>query len=138
MRLKCKLSLCLHKPVHAGTHIRRWSGLWGHQYLVNFHWGTFLFFFLRAHKKHKNANRRISYNFQLRCFLSTFFIFVPLFAFLCFWLVAFLCFWCCLVLFGAFGAFSPVRNFFVKKKFKTTLITSIILLLNPSTALFLL
>ena len=96
------------------------------------------FFFLRAHKKHKNSNRRISYNFQLRCFLSTFFIFVPLFAFLCFWLVAFLCFWCCLVLFGAFGAFSPVRNFFVKKKFKTTLITSIILLLNPSTALFLL
>ena len=84
----------------------------------------FLFSFLRVHKKHKNANKRISYFFPLRCFLSAFFIFVRLFAFCTFaWLrfCAFWCFLCFLVLFGVFGAFGAfwrfwcVRNLFVKK-----------------------
>ena len=37
---------------------------------------SFIFFFLisfhRAHKNHKNSNKRISYLFPLRCFLSDF------------------------------------------------------------------
>ena len=65
----------------------------------------FLFSFLRPYKKHKNANKRISYFFPLRCFLSTSFIFVRLFAFFYFCLVAFLCFFVRLVLFDAFCAF---------------------------------
>ena len=95
----------------------------------------YIFFFVRT-KKHKNANKRISYFFLLRCFLSAFF-FVCLFVFLCFCLVAFLCFLVLLVLFVLFGAFWCVQNLFVKKKkkikkFKTALITSFILLLNLS------
>ena len=101
------------------------------------------FFSSRAQKtqKLKQANKLL---FSAQMFFKYIFNFCPLFAFLCFWLVAFLCFWyfsILLVLFCAFWCFwcfSPVRNFFVKKKFKTALITSIILLLNPSTALFLL
>ena len=95
----------------------------------------FLFSFLRSYKKHKNANKRISYFFPLRCFLSAFFIFVRLFAFLCFCLVAFLCFFVRLVFFGAFCAFWCMQNLFVKKnnkEFKTVLVTSFILLLNSS------
>ena len=93
--------------------------------------GTFLFFlfsFLRAHKKRKNANKQIGDFFPHRCFLSVFFIFLRLwhfvlllgcvFVLLCFW-----CFWC-------------MQNLFVKKNiyrgFKTALITSLILLLNLS------
>ena len=101
----------------------------------------FLFSFLCLHKKHKNTNKRISYSPPLICFLSVFFIFVCLFAFLCFCFVAFLCFlcfwcfWCFLVLFGAFWC---VRNLFVKnnKKFKTALITSFILLLRSCQSKF--
>ena len=75
----------------------------------------------------------------LRCFLSVFFIFVCLFAFLCFYLAAFLrfgAFWCFLVLYVLFrtfwGFFVRVRSFHKKnnKKFKIALITSFILLLN--------
>ena len=135
MRSKCKLSLCPHKPVHAGTHICTWSGLWGHWLfstfpLWDFSFFYFLFFFF-ALKKHKNVNKRISDFFPLRCFLSAFFIFIRLFAFLYFCLVAFLCFLCFLVLLVLFGAFLCVRNLFVKnnKKFKTALITSFISLL---------
>ena len=106
----------------------------------------FLFSFLRVPKKHKNANKRISYYFPLRCFLSAFLIFVWLFAFCAFaWLrfcafCAFLCFLILLVLFYAFGAFwwflvrfVLVKSFCKKNKtkaFKTALITSFILLLK--------
>ena len=83
----------------------------------------FLFYFLRAHKKHKNANKRISDFIPLRCFLSAFFIFVRLFAFLCFCLVAFLCSLCslcflrflCFCCFWFFWCFWCVQNLFVKK-----------------------
>ena len=105
----------------------------------------FLFSFLRAHKKHKNANNRISYFFPLRCFLSAFFLFacsvlyfclVASLCFLCFlWFLCFLCFWCfwCFWCFLCFLCFLCVRNIFVKnKEFKTALITSFILLLNSS------
>ena len=70
-------------------------------------WRLFIFlfaiFFSLLVQKTQNANKRIS--FSLRCFLSAFFIFVHLFAFLCFCLVAFLCFSCILLLFVLFGAF---------------------------------
>ena len=52
----------------------------------------FLFSFLCEHKKHKNANKQISYFFPLRCFLGTFFYFCLLICVLCFCLVAFLYF----------------------------------------------
>ena len=80
------------------------------------------------HKKQKNANKRISYFFPLRCFLSAFLIFVCLFAFCAFaWLRV--CVFSCFLLFLCFLC---VQNLFVKKneKFKTTLITSFILLLT--------
>ena len=83
----------------------------------------FLFSFLRAHKKHKNANKRISYFFPLRCFLSAFFIFVRLFAFCAFAWLRFCAFY-------AFGAFGAYKIFSLKKKFKTALITSFLLLLS--------
>ena len=82
--------------------------------LQNFSFFYFLFSFLRMHKKHKNANKRIytiftiytseltSYFFPLRCFLSTFLIFVCLFAFCAF---AWLRFCVFLVFFGAFQCF---------------------------------
>ena len=114
MRLKGKLSLCPHKPVDGGTHIRWFmgtlvfirtrSGLWGHLYLVHcrdFSLFFFLFSFLRVHKKHKNANKRISYFFPLRCFLSAFLIFVRLLAFCAFSWLRFCAFLCISVLFGA-------------------------------------
>ena len=76
-------------------------------------------------------------------FLSTFLIFVRLFAFLCFCLVAFLCFLVFFDAFCTFGAFCAFWCFLVllvraksfckkKKRFKTSLITSFILLLNLS------
>ena len=94
--------------------------------LFNFY---FLFSFLRMHKKHKKANKRISYFFPLRCFLNTFFYFCSLicvFVFLlgcvivffgAFW--CFLCFWCflvLLVLFVLFGDFCAYKIFSLKKK----------------------
>ena len=83
----------------------------------------FLFFFLHAHKKYKNTNKRISYFFPLRSFFNIL-NFYCLFAFLCFCLVVFLClFFVLLVLF--------CKSFCKKKKkFKTALITSFILLLT--------
>ena len=89
----------------------------------------FSIFFLRAHKKHKNANKRISSFFPLRCFLSAFLIFIRLFAFCAFaWLRfyafgAFCTFWCFLVCAKSFCK----KNIY--KEFKTALITSFILLL---------
>ena len=84
----------------------------------------FLFSFLRAHKKHKNANKQISDFFLFRCFLIAVFNFCSLICVLCFCLVVFLYFFC------ALWCFWCVRNLFVKKKkkFKTALITSFILL----------
>ena len=116
MRLKCKLSLCPHNTVHTGTHIHTSSGLWGHQYLVHFHCRTFHFFyflfsFLRVHKNHKNANKRISYFFPLKCFLSAFFIFVRLFAFCAFAWLRFCDFWCFSVLFVLFVLFVHAKSF---------------------------
>ena len=92
------------------THLKWFMGtlVFSTLHCRDFSFFYFLFSFLRAHKKHKNANKRISYFFPLRCFLSAFFIFVCLFAFLCFCLVALLCFLCFLcfsVLFGAFWYF---------------------------------
>ena len=83
--------------------------------LQDFSFFYFLFSFLRMHKKHKNANKRISYFFPLRCFLSVFSIFVRLFAFCAFiWLhfCAFLCFLWFLVLFVCAKSFR-------KKKIKS-------------------
>ena len=66
----------------------------------------FLFSFLRVHKKHQNANKRISNFSPLRCFLSAF-----LFAYLRFVFLL----GCVLVLLVLFSAFWCVRNLFVKK-----------------------
>ena len=74
----------------------------------------FSIFFSSRTQKHKNANKRISYFFLLRCFLSAFIIFVYLFAFLCFCLVAFLCFLVLFVILVLFGAFLCVRKYFLK------------------------
>ena len=73
LKLKCKVSWCPHKPVHAGTYIRTWRGLWGHWLfntflLWNFSFFYFLFSFLLAYKKHKNENKRISYFLPLDVF----------------------------------------------------------------------
>ena len=105
----------------------------------SFFYFLLFFVFFCGHKKHKNANQRISYFFPLRCFLSAFLIFVPLFPLFCFCLIAFLCFLCfcvfcvfgafvALVLFGAYKIFSQKK----KKKFETAVITSFILLLKLS------
>ena len=103
--------------------IRTWSGLWGHKYLVPYIVENFLFFvfffsifFLRVLKKHKNANKRISYFFPLRLFLSAFLIFVHLFAFCAFallYLVFFdaFCAFCPFCGLGAFGAFGANKIF---------------------------
>ena len=97
---------------------------------TDFSFFCFLFFFLRAHRKHKNAHKRFS---LLWYFLSIFFIFVCLFTFLYFfWLsfCAFGAFLCFFVLFCAFCAFLCVQSISVKnnKRFKTALIISFILL----------
>ena len=103
-----------------------------------------MFSFLRVHKKHKNANKRISYFFPLGCFLSAFLF---LFAYLRFVLLlgcvfVLFCVFLLFVLFGAFVAFccflmlfGVCEIFLLKKKknnkeFKTALITSFILLLT--------
>ena len=102
--------------------------------LQDFSFFFFLFFFLRVHQKHNNANKRISYFFLLRYFLSAFFIFVRLFACCNFSWLRFCAFWC----FCSFGAFQCFLVLFVRvksfrkkrKKSKTALITSFILLLT--------
>ena len=88
----------------------------------------FLFSFLRAHKKHKNTNKRISDFFPLRSFLCAFFIFVRLqrFTLLLGLLFVLLCFWC----FWYFWCVLCVQNLFIKKKFKIALRTLFILLLS--------
>ena len=105
MSLKCKINLCPHKPVHAGAHIRTWSGFWGHQYLVHFQWRTFhffifyfLFFACTKTQKRKEANKLL---FSSQMFFKRIFYFCSLISVLCFCLVAFLCF---LVFFDAFGS----------------------------------
>ena len=109
--------------------------------LQDFSFFSFLFYFLRVHKQHKNANKQISYFFPLRCLLSAFFIFLRLFTFCAFTWSRFCVLWYFLVLFVLFcvlcalWCFLCVRNIFIKKvnkKFKTPLITSFILLLNLS------
>ena len=110
-------------------------------YLVRTFLFFLIFFFLFSFLcEHKNANKRISYFFPLRCFLGTFFVFVHSFVFWAFffwWCFcafgAFLFFFMLLLLFGAFWCFWYVQNLFIKKKnkeFKTTLITSFIILLS--------
>ena len=87
--------------------------------------GTFRFFlfsFIRAHKKHKNANKRMSYFFPLRCFKHIFY-FCSLVAFRTFAWLRFCAFSAFGGAFGAFGAFCAL---------KTALITSFISLLNLS------
>ena len=125
MRLKCKLSLCPHKPVHAGTHIRTWSGLWGHQYLVHFHCRTFHFFIFYFLFFACTNNTKTQISKWVTFFHSDVFkrIFLFLFAYLRFVLLL----GCVIVLFGAFrafcvfgafflfGAFWYVQNLFVKK-----------------------
>ena len=108
----------------------------------------FLFSFLRSYKKHKNAIKRISYFFPLRRFLSTFFIFVCLFAFLCFFVRlvffgAFCAFWCFLVRAKSFCKIIIIILIItimiiiiiiiiiiINKEFKTVLMISFILLLT--------
>ena len=79
------------------------------------------------------ANKRISEFLPFRCFLSEFFTFVRLFAFLCFCLVMFLCFWSFFVLLVPcilFVLFVRIKSYHKKKKkFKAALLTSFILLL---------
>ena len=109
------------------THLKWFMGtlVFSTLHCRDFSFLKFLFSFLCAHKKHKNANKRISDCFPLTYFLSTFLTIVCLFAFLCFCLVAFL-------RFGAFGAFVACKIFSLKnnnKKFKTALITLFVLLL---------
>ena len=132
MRSKCKINLCPHKPVHAGT-LYTWSGLWWHQYLLHFlcrtfHFFIFYFLFFACTKNtktqisekvtffHSDVFKRIFYFCSLICVFCTFAWFR-----LCVFFV----------FFGAFCAFWCVQNLFVKKnkKFKTSLITSFILLL---------
>ena len=98
------------------THLKWFMGTLGFSKL---HCRDFLFFyflisFLRVHKKHKNANKRINYFFPLGCFLSAFSIFVRLFAFCAFawlrfcvfwWFFIFWCFFCFLVFFVLFDVF---------------------------------
>ena len=101
----------------------------------DFSFFLFSIFFLRTHKKHKNVNKRISYYFPLRSFLSTFFIFVRLQRFVhllssVFVLFVFSVVLVLLMFFVFFCVFLYVRKPFLKKKgFKTSLITSFILLL---------
>ena len=61
MRSKCKVNLCPHKQVHAGT-LRTWSGLWWHQYLLHFLCRTFHFFifYFLFFACTKNTNKGIS------------------------------------------------------------------------------
>ena len=113
------------------THLKWFMGtlVFSTLHCRDFSFFYFLFSFLRAHKKHKNANKRISYFFPLRCFLSAFFIFVRLFAFCAFASLRF----CAFCTFGSFGAFwcflVRAKSLCKKKEFKTALITSFILLL---------
>ena len=129
MRLKCNLSLCPHKPVPAVTHIHTCSGLWRHQYLVHcrdFSFFYFLFYFLRVHKKHKNANKPISNFFPITCFLSVFFIFVHLQRFV----LLLGCLFVLFVLLVLLVLLVRAKSFCEKnKEFKTVLITSFILLI---------
>ena len=110
--------------------------MWGHRYLVHLHCGFFLFFlfsFLRAHKKHKNANKRISDLFPLRCFLSALFNFCSLVAF-----CAFACLRLCTFVLLVFSVLLVLLVILVRaksfckknKEFKTALITSFTLLLG--------
>ena len=112
MRLKGKLSLCRHKPVHATHKHLKW--FMGTSVFSTFPMYEFSFFyFLFCTKKHKSANKQISYFFPLKCFFSTFFIFVCLLVFFVFASLCFCSFWC----------FLCVQNLFVKiknKKFKIT------------------
>ena len=93
------------------THLKWYMGtlVFSTLHCRNFSFFLFSIFFLGVHKKHKNAHKRITYFFLLRCLLSAFFIFVCLFAFLCFCLVAFLCFWC------FFGLLVCAKSFYKKK-----------------------
>ena len=122
MRLKCKIHLCPHKPVRAGTHIRTWSGLWGHQYLVHFQCRTFHFFFPSHTQKTQERKEANKLQFSTQMFFKRIFNFCLLICVLCFCLIAFLCFlcfWCflvLLVLFGAFWCFFSAQNLSVKKK----------------------
>ena len=105
------------QTIHAGRHIRTWSGM-GTLVFSALHCRDFSFFYFLFFACTKNANKRISYFFLLRCFLRTFFIYVRLFA---------------LCVFVLFRASLWVRNLFVKntnKKFKSALITLFILLLT--------
>ena len=100
---------------HAGRHIRTWSGM-GTLVFSALHCRHFSFFYFIFFTCTKNANKRISYFFLLRCFLRAFFIFFFLFSF-CFFAWLCFCFFC----------------FFLKntnKKFKSALITLFILLLT--------
>ena len=79
----------------------------------------FLIFFLWVHKKHKNVNKRISYFVLLRWFLSTFFIFVCLFAFCAFARLCFCAFLCFFVVSDAFLCFFVRVKSFCKKIIKS-------------------
>ena len=74
----------LHKSINTFMQVSTFIPLWGPskklgdiwiQYITLFHFFNFYFFFLRSYKKHKNANKWISYFFPLRCFLSAIFYF---------------------------------------------------------------
>ena len=82
----------------------------------------FLFSFLWAHKKHKDANKQISDFFLLRCFLSALFIFVCYLRFCAFaWLRLY-----SFVLLARVKSFRKKKN----KKFETSLMTPFTLLLG--------
>ena len=104
--------------------------MWGHWYLVHYVVGTFLFSFLWAHKKHKNAQNvykrtkiKNVHKKRLRGKKSL----ICLFMFLCFCLSV-------SVFFAHFLLFGRVKSFRKKikinKEFKNALITSFTLLLS--------
>ena len=89
----------------------------------------FYFCFLCVRKKYKNANKRISNFFPLRCFLSTFLFLFAYLRFCAFAWLRFCAFWC----------FLRVQNLLVKKKklktalkFKNNLIyvTTVVIILK--------
>ena len=120
------------------THLKWFMGtlVFSKLHCRDFSFLYFLLFFLRTHKKHKNANKWISYFFQLRCFLSTLFYFCLLICVFVFLLGCVFMHFGTFCAFCAFGAFWCVQNLFVKKnkEFKTALISSFILLLTPRTS----
>ena len=98
----------------------------------------FSFFFSSRAQKTQKLKQANKLQFSAQMFFKYIFYFCSL---ICVFVLLIGCLFVLLVLscaFWCFWCFFARAKFFRKKKFKATLIASIILLLNPSTALFLL